>query len=128
MSCPTLCGPMDCSPPGFSVNRIFQTRILEWDVISSFRGSSLILVAQTVKKPPAMSETWILSLGWDDPLEKGIATHSSILAWRIPWTEETGRPQSMGLQRLGHDLATNTFPFFPGGSGGKESACLRSDL
>ena len=127
MSCPTLCGPMDCSPPGFSVNGIFQTRILEWDVISSFRGSSLILVAQTVKKPPAMSETWIWSLGWDDPLEKGIATHSSILAWRIPWTEEPSRPQSMGLQRLGHDLATNTFPFFPGGSDGKESACLRSN-
>ena len=58
---------------------------------------------------------------------EGIATHSSTLAWRIPWTEEPGRPQSVRLQRLGHDLATHTFPFFPGGSDGKESACLRSD-
>jgi len=44
-----------------------------------------------VKNPPAMRETWVLSLGWEDPLEKGMATHSSILAWRIPWTEEPGR-------------------------------------
>ena len=92
-----------------------------------FQGIFLDLVAQTVKKPPAMRDTWIWSLGWDDPLEKEIAIHSSILAWRIPWTEEPGRPQSMGLQRLWHDLATNTFPFFHGGSVGKESACLRSD-
>ena len=47
-------------------------------------------VAQTVKNPPAVWETWIQSLGWEDPLEKGMATHSSILAWRIPWTEEPG--------------------------------------
>ena len=58
---------------------------------------------------------------------EGIGNPLSTLAWRLPWTEEPGRPQSMGLQRLGHDLATNTFPFFPGGSDGKESACLRSD-
>ena len=48
------------------------------------------LVAQTVKNPPAVRETWVLSLGWDDLLEKGMAIHSSILAWRIPWTEELG--------------------------------------
>ena len=48
------------------------------------------LVAQMVKNPPAMQETWVGSLGWGDPLEKGMATHSSILAWRIPWTEEPG--------------------------------------
>ena len=54
--------------------------------------------AQTVKNPPAMRETWVGSLGWEDPLEEGMATHSSILAWRIPWTEEPGRLQSMGLQ------------------------------
>ena len=48
------------------------------------------LVAQTVKNTPAMQETWVQSLGWEDPLEKGMATHSNILAWRIPWTEETG--------------------------------------
>ena len=52
------------------------------------------LVAQTVKNPPTMRETWIRSLGWEDPLEKGTATHSNILAWRIPWTEEPGRLQS----------------------------------
>ena len=61
------------------------------------------LVAQTVKNLPAVRMTWIRSLGWEDPLEKGMATHSSILAWRIPWTEEPGRLQSMGLQRVRHD-------------------------
>ena len=55
-------------------------------------------VAQTVKSPPAMRETWVRSLGWEDPLEKGKTTHSSILAWRMPWTEEPGGLQSMGLQ------------------------------
>ena len=55
------------------------------------------LVAQMVKNLPAAQETWIQSLGWKDPLEKGMATHSSILAWRIPWTEDPGRLQSMGL-------------------------------
>ena len=64
------------------------------------------LVAQLVKNPPAMRETWVRSLGWEDPLEKGKATHSSILAWRIPWTE------SMGLQKVGHDWMTFTFTFF----------------
>ena len=53
------------------------------------------LVAQTVKNPPAVQETWVRSLGWKDPLEKGMATHSNILTWRIPWTEEPGRLQSM---------------------------------
>ena len=56
-----------------------------------------------VKNPPAMQETWVQSLGGEDPLEKGMATHSSILAWRIPWTEEPGGLQSMGLQRIRHD-------------------------
>ena len=54
------------------------------------------------KNPPAMQETWVQSLGQEDPLEKGIATHSSILIWRIPWTEELGGLQSMGSQRVGH--------------------------
>ena len=61
------------------------------------------LVAQLVKKLPAMQETWIRSLSWEDPLEKGMATHSSILAWAIPRTEEPDGLQSMGLQRVGHD-------------------------
>ena len=55
-------------------------------------------VAQLVKSPPAMQETWVPSLGWEDPLEKGTAPRSSILAWRIPWTV-----QSLGSQRVGHD-------------------------
>ena len=58
------------------------------------------LVAQLVKKPPAMWETWVLFLGWEDPLEKEMAIHSSILAWEIPWTEEPGGLQSMGSQEL----------------------------
>ena len=52
---------------------------------------------------PAMQETQILSMGWEDPLEKGMATHSSTLSWEIPWTEEPGGQQSMGLPRVGHD-------------------------
>ena len=67
------------------------------------------LMAQMVKNPPAMQETWVQSLGWEDPLEEGMATHSSILAWRIPWTEEPGRLQSMGSQRVRQDWATSTF-------------------
>ena len=64
-------------------------------------------VAQMVKNLPAMQETQVQSVGWEDPLEKGMATHSSILAWAIPWTEEPGGLQSMGSQRVRHDRATN---------------------
>ena len=60
-------------------------------------------MAQMGKNPPATQETQVQSLGREDPLEKEIATHSSILAWRIPWTEEPGGLQSMGFQRVGHD-------------------------
>ena len=56
-----------------------------------------------VKNVPAMQETGVRSLGWEDPLEKGMATHSNILAWKIPWMEEPGGLQSMGSQRVGHD-------------------------
>ena len=59
-----------------------------------------------VKNLPAIRETWVRSLGQEDPLEKEMATHSSILAWEIPWTEDPGELQSMGLQRVRHDLAT----------------------
>ena len=69
------------------------------------------LVAQTVKNPPAMQETQVQSLGQEDPLKEGMATYSSILAWRISWTEEPGRLQSMGLQRIRHDWAANTSHF-----------------
>ena len=57
-------------------------------------------MAQMVNNLPAMQETWVQSLGWEDPLEKGMATHSSILAWKIPWAEEPGGLQSMGFQRV----------------------------
>ena len=63
------------------------------------------LVAQRLKHLPAMQETWVWFLGWEDPLEKEMATQSSILAWRIPWTEEPGGLQSTGSQRVGHDWA-----------------------
>ena len=62
-----------------------------------------ILVAQKVKCLPTIQETWVRSLGQEDPLEKEMATHFSILAWKIPWTKEPGRLQSMGSQRVGHD-------------------------
>ena len=64
-------------------------------------------MAQMIKNLPAIQENWVPSLGWGDLLEKGKATHSSILAWRIPWTEEPGRVQSMGLKRVGHNSVTN---------------------
>ena len=60
-------------------------------------------MAQRVKRLPAMQKTQVQSLGGEDPLEKEMATHPSILAWRIPWTEEPGGLQSIGLQRVGHD-------------------------
>ena len=60
-------------------------------------------MAQTVKHLPKVWETWVQSLGQEDPLEKDMAAHSSTLAWKIPWTEEPGRLQSMGSQRVGHD-------------------------
>ena len=61
------------------------------------------LVAQRLKRLPGMQETWVQSLGWEDPLEKETAIHSSTLAWKIPWTEEPGRLQYTGKQRVGHD-------------------------
>ena len=66
-------------------------------------GFEASLVAQRLKHLPLMRETWVRSLGREDPLEKVMTTHSRILAWRIPWTEEPGGLQSMGLQRVGHD-------------------------
>ena len=68
------------------------------------------LLAQSVKSLPAVQETQLQYLGWEDLLEKGMATHSSILAWRIPWAEEPSRPQSMGSQRVRHDRVTNVRP------------------
>ena len=65
--------------------------------------SGAFLVAQRLKHLPGIQDTRVRSLGWEDPLEKEMATHSSTLAWRIPWREEPGRLQSMGLKRVRHD-------------------------
>ena len=89
--------------PAFEIGRGCGSRfILFYELLQC------ILVAQTVKNLPAMQETQVQSLGREDLLEKGMATHSSILAWRIPWTGEPGGLQSTGLQRVRHDWATNT--------------------
>ena len=64
-------------------------------------------MAQMVKRLSTMWETWVQSLGWEDPLEKEMAIHSITIAWKIPWTEKPGRLQSMGSQRVGHDSATS---------------------
>ena len=79
-----------------------ETSTMLWDSRAS-------LVAQTVKNLPAMQKTLVRSLGREDLLEKGMATHSSILVCEISWIEEPGRLQSMGSQRVGHNRATNTF-------------------
>ena len=73
------------------------------------RGS--VSIAQMVKNLPAMQKTGAQPLGQEDPQEKEMATHSSILAWRIPWTGEPGGLQSMGSQRVGHDKVTNTYTY-----------------
>ena len=88
-------------------------------IVYPFQYSWVSLVAQTVKNPLAMWETRVQYLGWEDLLEKGMATHSSILAWRIPWTEKPEGLQSLGSQRVGHDSETLeqieilNFPFLP---------------
>ena len=68
-----------------------------------FKLLLILLMAQTVKRLSTMQETWVQSLGWEDPLEREMAIHSRTIAWKIPWTEEPGRLQSMGSQRVGHD-------------------------
>ena len=80
--------------------------ILWWFILMGVLGFP---VAQAIKNLPAMWKTQVQSLGWEDPLEKGMAPHPSIIAWRIPWTEEPGGLQSMGLKRVGHSWATDTF-------------------
>jgi len=82
--------------------------------ISGFKDfvrSLASLTVHMVKNLPAMQETWVQCLGWEDHWEKGMTTQSSILAWRIPWTEEPSRLQSVGAQRVGDDWATNTLIF-----------------
>ena len=76
-----------------------QALLLSW----AFLGPKTSLVAQMVKRLSTMRETRVRALGWEDPLEKEMAIHSSTIAWKIPWMEEPGRLQSMGSQRVGHD-------------------------
>ena len=95
-------------PPHFAFLKSFR----HFDVTCFFKCSYLnylgaFLVDQTVKHLPAMWETWVRFLGREDPLEKEMAIHSSTLAWKIPWTEEPDRIQSMGSQRVRHDWATS---------------------
>ena len=75
-----------------------SSRKIQAQIEKSREDHWVSLVAQTVKNPPAIWETWVQFLGWEDPLVEGMATHSSILGWRIPWTEEPGRLQTMGSQ------------------------------
>ena len=88
-----------------------ETSFANLQTISRWKRSKVSrtdpVVTQSVKNPTAMQESQVRSLGWEDPLEKEIATHSSTLAWKIPWTEEPGRLQSMGSQRVGHDSVTS---------------------
>ena len=115
-SYPTPSDPMDYSPPGSSIHGIFQARVLEWVAIAfsiyiyifyTYIGKYMGFPSgSVVKNLPAMQEpqeTQVQSLGQEDPLEEGTATHSSILAWKIPWTEKPGGLQSTGSQRVGHD-------------------------
>ena len=96
------------SPVSGGDNMAFTYRLEEYKMICShLNPHRASLVAQIVKNLPAMWEIWVWSLGREDPLEKDMATHSSTLAWKIPWTEDPSRLESMGLQRVGHDWATN---------------------
>ena len=95
----TLCDPMDCSPPGSSVHGILQARLLEWVANDALILAWTSLVAQWQRICLPTWEMCVQSLGWEDILEKEMATHSSILAWEIPWTEETGGLQSIALQK-----------------------------
>ena len=114
--------PTDCSLPDSSVYGISQGKNTGVSCHSLHQGIfpaqelnwHLLLVAQRLKHLPPIQETRVGSLGGEDPLEKEMATHSSVLAWRIPWTETPGRLQSTGSQRVGHDWATSlSFFFFP---------------
>ena len=103
-----MCSPKDSAMGGFNnsvliIERaVTQTNTLICLVKFVVNGASM--VAEMVNNLPIMQETWVLSPAQEDPLEKGRVTHSSILAWRIPWTEELGGLQSMGSQRVGNTL------------------------
>ena len=94
---------MEPTSPALLVNSLLLSHLGSLRVSPFYLKASTSLVAQTVKHLPAVRETQVRSLGWEDPLEKEMTTHSSTLAWKIPWTEKPGRLQSMGLQRVRHD-------------------------
>ena len=139
-SCPTLCNHMDCNPPGSFVHGTLQARILEWEPFPSpgylpnpgiEPGFSALLletslVTQMVKRLPTMRETWVQSLGREDLLDKAMATHSSTLAWKIPWTEEPGRLQSIGSLRVRHDWATSLSCIGEGNGNPLQCSCLEN--
>jgi len=103
--CPTFCNSVD------QTMKLKDACSLEeklWQTYTVYRAS---LLAQMVKRLPVMRETCVWSLGQEDPLEKEMATHSSTLAWKIPWTEEPGRIQSMGLQRVIHNWVTSLIQY-----------------
>ena len=108
--------PLCCPHPGAQLCWESLTRgeasICKAIIWSRNRGWRASLVAQTVKNPPAVQETWVWSLGQEDPLKKGTATHSSVLDWRIPRTEEPGRLPLHGVAKVEHDWAPNTLTFF----------------
>ena len=94
-----------CNGSSSTIKRFLTVSSLKefkiFDLCLAMKRASL--VAQLVKNPPAVQETLVQFLGWEDPLEKGVTTYSNILAWTTPWTEEPGRLQSMGSQRVGHN-------------------------
>ena len=96
-------GSLPLAPPGELGRSHSRAQFIK--IPGLYNQQQASLVAQMGKNPPTIRETWFLSLGWEDPLKEGMATHSSFLAWRIPWTEEPGELQSMGSQRVGHDWA-----------------------
>ena len=96
---------VSCIVGGFFTNWAIREAPILW--LPSYLSHIYSLAAQRLKRLSAMWETWVQSLGWKDPLEKEMATHSSILAWRIPWTKEPGGLQSTGLQGVGHAWATS---------------------
>ena len=106
-----LKNPMDRGDWQATVYRAAKSwTLLKWHSMHTPGSSRASVVAQSLKNSPVMQETWVQTLGRKDPLEKEMTTHSSILAWEIPWTEETGGLQLTGLPKVGHDLVTKPPP------------------
>ena len=101
-------GPFELCHPGHWIQGREPRQMILTNIARLLLPSCASLVVQRLKCLPAMWETWVQSLGQEDPLETERATHCSILAWQISWPEEPGRLQSMGLRRVGHDLGTTT--------------------